>query len=151
MSFQITISDRTFAKFVEAGKALNIQDANECFEACVDAMIDQLNVQLADKGNEEFIKNSDDCMLHPSGFEGANAVFGPPQGKTEDEVYSLIGARIIWGEDPAVLTCWKPTEAQIERLKVTGRLWLSILYPGMVPVCLTTEKPTVFPNVNFAK
>ncbi len=83
-------------------------------------------------------------MLHPTDFDGSNAVFGPPEGKTENEVYSLCAAKVNWGTTPAVLTCWKPTMDQIKAIEETGRLWVSQMAQNPNPVCVTAKNPLDF-------
>lgn len=77
--------------------------------------------------------------MEPTNFAESNSVLGPPKGMTEDEVRSLSCFR----DGKATISCWKPTEKDLQRLKETGQLWLIHMSPSMPPVEVTTEYPFV--------
>lgn len=66
--------------------------------------------------------------MEPSGFEGANAVLGPPEGVSEREVASLIGYHGPVYDWPGCSTvvCWKPTRAELDEIARTGRVWVAV-------------------------
>lgn len=74
-------------------------------------------------------------------FDEANGDLGPPPGLTEDQVHSL---RVFKGHDQNgffhVVSCWRVTPEEIEKIKETGRVWM-ISLGGMAPVRLTADKP----------
>ena len=80
--------------------------------------------------------------MEPANFPQSNATFGPPKGLTEAEVRSIKAWR---GKDsegiPVVITCWKPTKAEFEKIKQTGRVWLHVYGEGMQPVIVTGQDP----------
>jgi len=147
--FEVTVSERTIRKFSIIGERFNIPNANECFEKICDMVIEQINLKLAIEANESFSMIAEDWMLHPSSFDGATAVFGPPTGMTEDEVFSLCAARLKWGDDRAILTCWKPTRDQLDAISQSGRVWLTVMGQSMPPVALTSENPTLFDGIDL--
>lgn len=139
--YNIDVSETTYRKFVQVGKWLNEKDASTAFDNCIDMAIDTINIRAAKQANKAFIEQSHDSMLHPCEFEGANTVFGPPAGKTESEVYSLLAARAMWNHDSCVISCWAPTEDQRGALARGERVWLTCMGETMPPVCLTTQNP----------
>jgi len=148
-TYNIEVDESTYRKFAECGKALDEPNASKCFELAVDALVEKLNKIVAIKSNKKFIEQCEDWMLHPSAFDESNAVFGPPSGMTEDEVYSLCAATIVWGGFPAVLTCWKPTFEQIDHMKETGRLWIATMGKGMVPITVCAKNPLNYPGIDL--
>lgn len=75
-------------------------------------------------------------------FPESNSVLGPPQGLTEEEVYSLnVWQGLNSDKIPITISCWKLTQEEIDHLLKGGRLWLHIFGGGMPPVGLTTQHP----------
>lgn len=147
--YTIQVDETTMRLLCKVGKHHNLKHAPDALhQACLDA-IKRINIETVIAGNDKFAGEAEDWQMHPSSFDEADAVFGPPQGMSEGEVFSLCAARIRWGDEIAVLTCWKPTQAQLDRIRETGRVWLSVMGHSMPPVALTSEKPTNFPGVNF--
>lgn len=149
-TYQVEINEETYRKFQALGKWLNEPDASTAFDNVCEMAIDVINTRKAVEANKRFI--DEDChpsQLHPSSFDGAEAVFGPPVGMTENEVFSLCGARVLWGDAQGVLTCWKPTREQLATIQSTGRLWLMVMGGAMVPVALCAENPLEFEGVDL--
>lgn len=147
--YTIDVSETTYRKFAQVGKFLNEPDASTAFDNCVDMAIETMNVVAAKQANQKFIGQAADSMLHPSNFDGTNAVFGPPAGKTENEVYSLLAARAMWFDDPCVISCWEPTPSQREALAGDSRVWLACMGLSMPPVCLAVQNPLEFEGVEL--
>lgn len=145
----IAMDELTFLQLEAAGRALKCTAADEVLGLAVQALIEQINKNAVEKSNKVFAEQCEDWQLHPASFEDSNAVFGPPIGKSEDEVASLSAAFIQWGDVPAVLSCWKPTEAQIETIRRTGRLWLAVIGETMPPVCLCSENPLDYEGIEL--
>lgn len=83
--------------------------------------------------------------LLPAGFDEHNTVFGPPKGKTEDEVGSIQAFRGVSTEgDPIVITRWRVTKEVLEDIAKNGEVWLTIYGTTMVPVSLSTTKPFIY-------
>lgn len=139
----------TFLQLEAAGKALKCTAADEVLGLAVQALIEKINNAAVEKSNQVFAEQCEDWQLHPASFEQSNAVFGPPIGKSEEEVASLSAAIIQWGDVPAVLSCWKPTEEQLEAIRRTGRLWLAIMGGTMPPVCLCSENPLAYEGIEL--
>lgn len=80
--------------------------------------------------------------MHPSSFDEANEILGPPVGMTEDECGSLSVFRGLDVDGtPLVISCWRPTPEEVEELRRTGRLWLLVCGTRMPPVSLATKNP----------
>lgn len=82
--------------------------------------------------------------MKPTEFSEQNKVFTKPENMTDEQCLPLP----VWhGTDqagfPLIISCWKPTEEEINQIKETGVIWLSIVGKGMPPVSLTTESPFV--------
>lgn len=147
--YDITVSSETFRLLKAVGQHYNLHDADMALRRACSIAIDKINTDVATKANEQFAKHCENWMLHPASFDEANAVFGPPEGKTEEEVYSLVAARIKWGDDDAVLSCWKPTQEQLDLIQETGRLWIALMCRQMVPICVMSQKPLDFEGIEL--
>lgn len=72
--------------------------------------------------------------MQPINFEGSNVIIGPPKGISEDKVQSIFG---LLGEVqgcPVVVTCWRPSAAELEQINKTGQVWLIVYGQTMPPV-----------------
>lgn len=70
-------------------------------------------------------------------FPEANITLGAPKGK-EDQVYA-VRAHVDTQE---VITCWEPTEEELEALSVPGtKVWVRILGNTMPPIHISTDFP----------
>jgi hypothetical protein len=71
-------------------------------------------------------------MANPVGFEGATHVIRAPEGSTQDEYTDLPVAK----DEIQTVSCWRLTPDELEEVKRTGVVWLSILshiiYPQLV-------------------
>lgn len=80
--------------------------------------------------------------MEAASFDQANCVLSPPSAMTADECMPLSVFRGMYSDGQrVVISCWKPTRDEIEEIKRTGRIWLSVLGEGMPPVALTTQNP----------
>ena len=148
-NYQVTMDENTYRLFAAIGKKMNCPDATVLLGMAVEALAQKVNMDEAIKANKKFIDEVNNHLLHPADFEGSNAVFGPPAGKTEEEVYSLCAANVDWGGAPAVLTCWKPTHAHLKAIRKTGRLWLAQMAHQPNPVCLSAKNPLEFQGIEL--
>jgi hypothetical protein len=75
-------------------------------------------------------------------FAEANAVLGPPEGMTDEQVQYL---NVYRGEDAegasVVISCWKMTIEEMEEFQRTGRIWLHVMGLTMQPVHLSANNP----------
>lgn len=60
--------------------------------------------------------------MKPIDFDGRNAVLGAPKGQ-EDEVVPLPVHRTEMG---IIISCWELTDDEIAKIRLTGRIWLSV-------------------------
>lgn len=74
--------------------------------------------------------------MNPIGFKQSNSVFLAPPGK-EKEVDQLP----VFIDNKQIVSCWKLSENDIERLKDDPRIWLGVLGQGHPAVWLDTRNP----------
>ncbi len=60
-------------------------------------------------------------MAGPVTFREANAILGPPVGEQES-----VTPLPILRRDGRLVSCWRPSAAELEEIVRTGRIWLSI-------------------------
>jgi hypothetical protein len=78
----------------------------------------------------------------PASFDGENAVLGAPGSMSAAECEPLSVRRGVTGEGiPVVVSCWKPTAAELEEINRTGRVWLMVWGVTMPPACVCGERP----------
>jgi len=78
----------------------------------------------------------------PSAFDEETAVLDKPPGLTHDQCECLS----VWqGRDqdglPMVISCWKPTRAELDEIIRTGRVWLGIYGVTMPPAWVNGHHP----------
>ena len=80
--------------------------------------------------------------MEPIKFEGVNVTYG----ENQPEYKSLPGERRGKPSTGELLTCWELRPEEIEQVKQTGKIWLSVLTfnKPLQPVLLTTEKPEIY-------
>lgn len=79
--------------------------------------------------------------MEPILFECANAVYGANQPE-----YIPLPAERRPGNSGEVVTCWKLSPEELERVKETGVIWLSMLTfnQPLQPVLLSVDKPEAY-------
>lgn len=83
-------------------------------------------------------------MAIPSSFAESNCVLGPPEGATEQQIASLSVFRgTLKDTTPIVVSCWKVTQAELEEINRTGRLWLLVIGHTMPPAIVSGTKPSM--------
>ncbi len=77
----------------------------------------------------------------PSAFDEDNAILDAPPGLVD--LCQSLSVYIGGTRDgmPVVISCWKPSVEELEEIKRTGRIWLTIMGHMMPPVHLSSEKP----------
>lgn len=80
----------------------------------------------------------------PVEFKYQNKVFTKPEDMTDEQCQSLN----VWqGKDqsgfPNIISCWKLSEDDMNTIKETGVVWLTIVANGMPPVYVGSENPFV--------
>jgi hypothetical protein len=78
----------------------------------------------------------------PSGFDESNDFLSQPEGMTVEECVPLC----VWRGDidngiPVVISCWKPTQAELDEIQRTGRVWLMVWGHTMPPVAISGDYP----------
>lgn len=83
--------------------------------------------------------------MFASSFDEANAVLDRPEDMTREQCPALCVCRAYSAEAkiPVIVSCWKPTKAEIKEIIKTGRIWLTVAGETMPPVVLTGFKPTM--------
>ena len=79
--------------------------------------------------------------MEASSFDEANAVYGKPEGMSADECNPLSVMRGHVGNLPCLVSCWKPTQAEMDEIQRTGRVWLVIVGYMLPPLYLAGHKP----------
>lgn len=76
--------------------------------------------------------------MGPINFDGANCVYG----KDQPEYMPLPAHK---DENGVVLTCWKLSPEDIQRIQETGVIWLEMLTfnEPLQPVRLDSQKPDI--------
>lgn len=83
--------------------------------------------------------------MRPLKFKGCNIVYGA----TQKEYQPLPAERRGMVETGEILTCWELDPEELEIVKKTGKVWLSVLTFGqpLQPVLLSAVKPPIYePN-----
>ena len=141
----IEVTDRTYKALHTVSEKTEIP-IEEVIVSGVAELIKQSNLKLARAAREEFADTLDDYTLQPSGFEEENAIFGPPNGLTENEVFSLCAAKLKWcGMGLGICSCWKISQKQMEKVNKDGIIWITTL-GGQPPILPMVEKPWVIYN-----
>lgn len=63
-------------------------------------------------------------------FPGSNARFGPPEGMTEEQVYTM-SAYVGQGH---VVSCWHLSEAELKEINQTYCVFLAVMGNGVPPM-----------------
>lgn len=80
--------------------------------------------------------------MFPAAFDEANAILSAPDGMTHDECDPLEVCRTQTPDGKTVvISCWKLTADELERINRTGRVWLMIWGQTMPPIAVLGESP----------
>lgn len=80
--------------------------------------------------------------MEAASFDEANIVLSRPPDMTADECTPLSVWRGVTENDaPIVISCWKVTAEELEEIKKTGRVWLTVVGYTMPPVSLAGTSP----------
>lgn len=79
--------------------------------------------------------------MQPLKFEGCDIVYGA----TQEEYQPLPAERVGRPEIGQINTCWELSPEELEIVKKTGKIWLSVLTFGqpLQPILLSAEKPDI--------
>lgn len=79
--------------------------------------------------------------MRPCKFEGANVMYGANQPE-----YVQLPAEYLGGQHGQINTCWELSGEEVERIRLTGQIWLSVLTFGqpLQPVLLSVERPKAY-------
>lgn len=85
--------------------------------------------------------------MQPTAFDEENFILDPPKGMTQDQCESIsVFMGYTQQRLPIVVSCWKITKEELEKIISTGRVWLVIAGEGMPPVHLTADNPFTTPT-----
>lgn len=73
----------------------------------------------------------------PQRFAEANIVMRRPAGTAEEE----CGAIHAYRDAERIITCWRPTPAELVKINLGEPVWLYVIGQGMPPVCVTAQNP----------
>jgi hypothetical protein len=81
--------------------------------------------------------------VEPTSFPESNDHFDKPSDLTYEqcEVLSVYKGLDSISGLPVIISCWKPTKAELEEINKTGRIWLFIYGTTMPPSCLGGLNP----------
>lgn len=80
-------------------------------------------------------------MAVPTSFEESNAALGKPPNMTDDQCGPLS---VLQSEKDGYLinvSCWKLTQAELDEINKTGRVWLVVWGNVHPPVSIAGVKP----------
>lgn len=83
----------------------------------------------------------------PIDFPQRNKVFTKPEGQTDEQCSDLCvwQGNVTIDEEgtqvPAIISKWQFSKEDLEEIKKTGHMWLSITGDSLPPVSLFTENP----------
>ncbi|MBS4056529.1 MAG: hypothetical protein KGZ82_04340 [Bacteroidales bacterium] len=84
--------------------------------------------------------------MKPLKFKEHNQQLGPPQGMSEDECASLP----VFTDGKQCISCWELSPEEIDKVKRTGRIWLSVMSgKTQPPVWLSAEETVFFEKPDF--
>lgn len=75
--------------------------------------------------------------MEATAFDEENGVLEPPRGVSESEVHSLS----VFRDGNVVVSCWKPSAAELAEINKTGRIWLLLWGRTMPPALLMGTSP----------
>lgn len=78
----------------------------------------------------------------PTAFDEENMVLNKPNAMTANqcEALSVYRGQYVDGT-PVVISCWKMTAEEMEEVKRTGRIWLTVMGATMPPAHLSGVHP----------
>lgn len=83
--------------------------------------------------------------MTPIDFRFSNHTFQKPEGWTDEQCTPLPVHIHENNEFPGIISCWKLSEEDLQRINETGVVWLNVVGRTMPPVLLFTENP--FPEL----
>lgn len=60
---------------------------------------------------------------------------------TGEDCYPLPVARVLFGDQPALVTAWELTEQEMTDVVKSGRIWVTLLGTAQPPISLATRCP----------
>ncbi len=80
--------------------------------------------------------------MFPANFAESNLALSKPDVMTDDECSPLC----VWaGADanalPVFISCWKPTQEELDEINRTGRVWAIVHGAAMQPILLSGVSP----------
>lgn len=80
----------------------------------------------------------------PTAFDEENVLLDKPDEMSRDECVPLSARVIVYSDGmTGFITCWKISLEELEEIKRTGRIWITILGSGLPPHRIDGVKPDV--------
>lgn len=79
--------------------------------------------------------------MKPTSFKETNQVYGAGDNPNTDQLAVCIAYHPDNENIPSIISKWKLSPEEIERISETGELWLSVLGPGLPPMFPTVYNP----------
>lgn len=78
----------------------------------------------------------------PIDFEGSNITLNKPDNMTDEQCLSIKAYKGLNNDGfPCFITCWKPSEEELEQLKQGYCVWLSVLSNSFAPASIYVSVP----------
>lgn len=81
--------------------------------------------------------------MKPIEFKEQNFTFKKPEGMTEEQCGDLHAYKgKTEGELPVVISCWEPSQEEIDEIVKTKKIWVWLMIAGTIPpVYIGTDHP----------
>lgn len=84
--------------------------------------------------------------MEPSSFDESNGIADTPAGLKPETVEPLAVYRglqptIGMAPQPIIISCWKPTQAELDEIARTGRVWVGMMGHRMPPTWVSGDSP----------
>ena len=80
--------------------------------------------------------------MKPVSFKQQNTIYNKPEDMTDEQCGDLPAHRFV-SEDkiPYVISCWELSPEELEQIKTTGKVWLTVCAYTMPPVSIDVTTP----------
>lgn len=82
--------------------------------------------------------------MQPIEFPEQNKVFKAPEGMDNCSDLPVCECIDFNFNTPVIISKWKLTPEELQKVNETGEIWLSVVGQGMPPVCLMVDYPFIF-------
>lgn len=85
--------------------------------------------------------------MDPIQFDQSNIVLTPGENKNTNDLVAAVCLHTAYEDVPVIITRWKATPAELEKIKATGEIWLGVMGGTHPPVMLMAHNP--FDEIGF--